>query len=69
MLDKYIDHLRSTDNRSLLARIYGLFTIKTNYFVNVDIMIMQNTGNLFVKNNKTYSFDLKGSLIDRRTNI
>ena len=69
MLDKYIEHLRSTDNRSLLARIYGLFTIKTNYFVNVDIMIMQNTGNLFVKNNRTYSFDLKGSLIDRRTNI
>jgi 1-phosphatidylinositol-4-phosphate 5-kinase len=43
MLDSYIDHIKSTDNKSLIARIYGVFTIKTNYFADVDIMIMQNT--------------------------
>lgn len=32
MLDKYIQHMKNTDNKSLIARIYGLFTIKTNYF-------------------------------------
>ena len=66
MLDKYIDHIKKTRNRSLIARIYGLFTIKTNYFESVDILIMQNTANLFHKKRKLLSFDLKGSVIDRK---
>ena len=40
MLDDYIDHLRATNNQSLLARIYGIFTVKTNYYDQLDIMIM-----------------------------
>ena len=32
MLDDYIDHLKATENNSLLARIYGIFTVKTNYY-------------------------------------
>ena len=32
MLDKYIYHLKKTENCSLLARIYGAFTIKTNHY-------------------------------------
>ena len=50
----------------MIARIYGLFTIKTNYYEQVDIIIMENTSNLFNKRNKKYAFDLKGSLVDRR---
>jgi len=40
MLDKYMYHLKKTENCSLLARIYGAFTIKTNYYQEVDIIIM-----------------------------
>ena len=40
ILENYIDHMRNTQNKSFLARIYGLFTIKTNYYGKVDIMIM-----------------------------
>jgi hypothetical protein len=27
MLDEYIDHIVQSENRSMLARIYGLYTI------------------------------------------
>ena len=40
ILDDYIDHIKKTHNRSLLARIYGIFTIKTNYFDPLDIIVM-----------------------------
>lgn len=40
MLDDYIDHIKLTENKSLLARIYGVFTIKTNYFKPLDVIIM-----------------------------
>lgn len=43
MLDDYVDHIKSTNNMSLIARIYGIFTIKTNFFEPLDVMIMQNT--------------------------
>ena len=39
----YIRHIKDTNNKSLIARIYGVFTIKTQGLVPVDIMIMQNT--------------------------
>ena len=43
MLDEMIDHFKVTNNQSLLARIDGIFTIKTDLFYNLDVMIMQNT--------------------------
>jgi len=49
----------------LLARIYGLFTLKTRNFLPVDFMIMQSTAMLNKKENKRLAFDLKGSLIRR----
>jgi 1-phosphatidylinositol-4-phosphate 5-kinase len=39
-LDDYIDHIEKTNNKSLLARIYGIFTVKTNYFDPLDIIVM-----------------------------
>ena len=32
MLDEMIEYFEKVNNRSLLARIYGCFTIKSNYF-------------------------------------
>ena len=33
MIDDYILHLKSTDNQSLIARVYGIFTISTNIVI------------------------------------
>ena len=43
ILDDLIKHFEETENKSLLARIYGMFTIKTDVFHQVDILIMENT--------------------------
>lgn len=69
MLDCFIDHLRATKNKSMLARIYGIFTIKTNLFAPMDVIIMQNTANITNKNGPKMTFDLKGSTINRRTRL
>ena len=70
MLDDYINHIiNSTNNQSLLARIYGLFTIKTKGLRPINLIIMQNTSCLKNKKLKLYEFDLKGSLYGRRTPI
>ena len=65
MINSYADHLKSS--KSLIARIYGLFRVKTAYFYPVDIIIMQNTSHLKNKKMMKYRFDLKGSTVGRRT--
>jgi hypothetical protein len=40
ILDDYIGHVKELDNKSLLARIYGLFTFKTSHFPDIHIMVM-----------------------------
>ena len=69
MLDDLIAHYKKTENNSLLARIYGVFTIKTNVFKSVDVIVMQNIIKLADKTNPCMSFDLKGSLKGRYTNF
>jgi hypothetical protein len=69
ILDDYIDHIRATSNKSLLARIYGIFTVKTNYFDPLDIIVMQNTVVLEDKKNQKITFDLKGSTVNRKINF
>jgi hypothetical protein len=39
MLDDYIEHIERTDNHSLIVRFYGLFTIKSNYFTPLDVIV------------------------------
>jgi len=67
MLDDYIEHIRVSKNKSLLARIYGIFTIKTKELTPIDLMIMQNTAILGNKKCGDKEFDLKGSLVGRKT--
>lgn len=64
MLDDLVDHYRETDNLSLLARIYGIFTIKTNKFASVDVLIMANSART-TKGTQKMAFDLKGSIKHR----
>ena len=42
IIDDFIDHIQKSDNKTLLAKIYGLFTIKTNMFADLDVIVMQN---------------------------
>jgi len=69
MLDEYIDHLEvTTKNQSLLARVYGIYTIKSKLLQNVDLIIMQNTAIMLkeVPKSKKLEFDLKGSRLGRK---
>jgi hypothetical protein len=63
MLDAYVEHIDETNNQSLLARIYGVFTIITNQFRPINVIVMENT---VQTHNRMYSFDLKGSLVSRK---
>jgi len=69
MLDNFIEYLHLNNNKSFITKIYGVFTIKSNVFKSVDVMIMKNTS--YVKNpkNNSVKFDLKGSLYKRETKI
>lgn len=67
MLDDFIEHLVVTEKKSLLARIYGVFTIKSNKYDDLDVLIMQNACQQTAKDCKKMIFDLKGSTHGRRT--
>lgn len=66
MLDDYIDHIVQSDNNSLLVRIYGLYTIESNYFSSLDLILMENISRNFENDSiKSFAFDLKGSINNR----
>ena len=65
MLDSYMEHINVTDSRSMLARIYGIFKVKTSFYATIDVIIMQNVANLLEPSHMMYSFDLKGSIVNR----
>ena len=68
-LDDYINHVKSTKNKSLLARIYGVFSLKLPNAPDMDFLIMQNVAQLKNSEEKLFEFDLKGSSIDRYVSI
>lgn len=62
ILDSYIHHIVTSDNKSLLVRIYGLFKIESSYFSNLNFILMENCSmSLDPKNTRLFSFDLKGA--------
>ena len=69
MLQNFIEYLELNENKSLIAKIYGVFTIKSNVFKSVDVMIMENTSYKKKAKNQSVKFDLKGSLYKRVTRI
>lgn len=68
MIDNFADYLRERNNNSLMARIYGVFSIRTTLFAKVDVIVMQNTFSYFDKASLKYKFDLKGSMFNRWSN-
>jgi 1-phosphatidylinositol-4-phosphate 5-kinase len=59
----YTNHV-SINKDSLLARVYGIFTIKKEDMVPVHLILMGNT--MQTKALK-HVFDLKGSMVNRKT--
>ena len=63
-LPNYSEHLDS-NNMSLIAKIYGIFTINIDQFEPIHVMIMENSLP-HIENTEMHScFDMKGSSINR----
>lgn len=62
-LPDYVQHIRKNPN-SLIARIYGVFTVMMEELVPVHLLLMSNSAQV----GKDYElcFDLKGSIINRK---
>lgn len=69
LLDDFIDYLRDNNNQSLIAKIYGVYTIKTSYFVPVDMIVMENTTQIQDIDNMKLIFDMKGNTFKRSTKL
>ena len=60
----YIEHNKRHPD-TLLAKIFGIYTVKTRQTGSVHFFIMENTMRLKDPDNLKYVFDLKGSTVDR----
>ena len=65
ILPQLSEHFKKVP-RSLLSKIFGVFTVKMNKVDPVHIMLMENTMRLKDPERLNYVFDLKGSLVDRK---
>ena len=65
MLDDYLAHLKMYP-KSLVARILGVFSIKTPHVGKTHFMLMQNTLQIRDQSELQFIFDMKGSAVDRR---
>lgn len=63
-LPDYFKHLKSNPN-SLIARIYGVFKVKMEDIVPVNLLLMANTIRCESSSLIQNVFDLKGSVINR----
>ena len=67
-LSKYIKHIDSTNNKSLLCRLYGMFNIIMAQGEEILLILMRNViGDL--KDNTVIKFDLKGSTYKRKADF
>ena len=65
-LPEYLAHLKKNP-KSLIAKIYGIYTVKMEDIREVHILLM---GNLFLNvKQKLSEFDLKGSIINREVHL
>ena len=53
----------------MISRIYGCFTISTDTFDKVDVIVMENRNIVTHKNNQSMTFDIKGSKQGRKVNF
>lgn len=65
-LPAFVEHF-AKNKKSLIAKIFGVFTVNTVYMKEVHVMLMENTMQLKNPAGLTHIFDLKGSSVDRET--
>ena len=61
-----IAHLNANNN-SLLAKVFGVFNVKTRLYSSMNFIIMENVTFGKEAKNQKITFDLKGSTYNRRT--
>ncbi len=66
ILPEYVEYLRQNPY-SMLAKIYGVFTLKRKYMKKVTVMLMENTIQTKNPKNLLSTYDLKGSTHGRLT--
>lgn len=66
ILPGYIEHHRRNPN-SLIAKIFGVFTVKKEGMEAVHLMLMENVMQFKDKNKVRFVYDLKGSTFGRIT--
>jgi 1-phosphatidylinositol-4-phosphate 5-kinase len=64
LMPLFADYLQRNPD-SLLSKILGIFTVETDKFSRVHIMLMENTVRLKDPKELKFKFDLKGSTVDR----
>ena len=64
ILPQYMKHLKENPH-SIIAKIFGVFTVKLGWGNELHLMLMENTIFLEKPKNVKYIFDLKGSRINR----
>lgn len=65
MLDPMIDYIRKVNNQTLMARVFGLYTIYSREFVPIHLILMENIIRFDNKRNDRVTFDIKGSSFKR----
>ena len=65
ILPNLSEHYKNVPD-SLLAKKFGVFTVKRRGVQAIHIMLMENTLRLKKPSQLKYVFDLKGSLVDRK---
>ena len=66
ILPHYIEHLKKNPY-SMLAKIYGMFTLKKKLMKPVNVMLMENTIQMQAPERLIAIYDLKGSSHGRKT--
>lgn len=67
-LPSYHEHLKANPN-SLMARIYGIFKVKMEDIVPVNLLLMAFTIRCKSTSHIMNVFDLKGSVVNRKVKI
>ena len=67
-LPEYYEHIK-TNPSSLIARIYGVFKVKMEDIVPVNLLVMANTIQCKSSQQIMNVFDLKGSVVNREVTI
>jgi 1-phosphatidylinositol-4-phosphate 5-kinase len=69
LLNPFIQHLVEHNGASMIAKIFGVFTIRTKMYAPLDFVIMENIARLTNPVHDKITFDLKGSTVGREIKL